>query len=60
MYFDANSLGYSQARVLPVQLKYLDIARSLFLVDIHERGLVPIPVGDQAFPLTIDATLTVR
>jgi len=60
MAFDANNLGYSQARVLPVQLRYLDVTRELYLVDIHERGLVPIPAGDQPFPPAIDATLTVN
>lgn len=62
LYFDGNYLGSSlgQAHVLPVQLRYLAPLRWLYLVDIHERGLVPIPAGDAPFPQAIDATLTVN
>jgi hypothetical protein len=56
--FDAGNLGLERTNVLPTQMRYVDFNRGLFLVDIDERGLVPIPAGDAPFPNSVDATLT--
>jgi hypothetical protein len=58
LFLDAGDLGYDKARVIPTQLRYLAIGRQLYLVDISERGLIPIPAGDQPFPARVDSTLT--
>jgi hypothetical protein len=55
---DAGDLGGDKAHVVPIQLRYLSFARELYLVDINERGLIPIPAGDRAFPPRVDSTLT--
>jgi hypothetical protein len=55
---DAANLGSDKAHVVPIQLRYLSISRELYLVDINERGLIPIPAGDRAFPPRVDSTLT--
>jgi hypothetical protein len=56
--FDAANLGLGRTSVLPVQMRYLEFSRYLYLVDIYDRGLVPIPAGDGPFPASVDATLT--
>jgi hypothetical protein len=33
-----------RAYVLPAQLRYSDLDRTLYLVDLHSRGLMPIPL----------------
>jgi hypothetical protein len=55
---NAGDLGNDKAHVVPIQMRYLPISRELYLVDINERGLIPIPAGDRAFPPRVDSTLT--
>ena len=42
--FRAYDLGFGSAAVVPRQLRYSDVDRKLYLLDINERGLVPIPL----------------
>jgi hypothetical protein len=52
--FHANDLGFGAATVVPVQLRYSDVDRKLYLVDINDRGLVPIPLD--SFPPSLTST----
>jgi hypothetical protein len=42
--FDATQLRLGSAFVVPTQLRYEAIGERLYLIDIHSRGLVPIPL----------------
>jgi hypothetical protein len=48
MALDLTSFGFSPVPVIPVFMRYSDVDRTLYLVDIHSRGLVPIRLD--AFP----------
>jgi hypothetical protein len=53
---NAALAGFSNATIVPVQLRYNDIDRRLYLVDISDRGLVPISLDP--FPATVDSAGT--
>ena len=38
----ASASGYGAASIVPVQITYSDVDRQLYLIDIQDRGLVPI------------------
>lgn len=42
--FHGNDLGFGAATVVPVQLRYSDVDRKLYMVDVNDRGLLPIPL----------------
>jgi hypothetical protein len=42
--FDGTRVGFGSADVVPVRLRYSDTDRRLYMIDIHDRGLVPIPL----------------
>jgi hypothetical protein len=53
---NASLAGFSNLTIVPVQLRYNDIDRRLYLVDISDRGLVPISLDP--FAATVDSTGT--
>lgn len=42
--FDATQVRYGSSLVMPADLRYSDVDRRLYLIDILSRGLVPIPL----------------
>lgn len=42
--FDANLVGFSAAAVVPVELRFNPVDGLLYLIDEHDRGLIPIPL----------------
>jgi hypothetical protein len=52
--FHANDLGFGAATVVPVQLRYSDVDRKLYLVDVNDRGLLPIPLD--SFPPSLTSS----
>lgn len=50
--FHAYDLGFGTATVVPVQLRYSDVDRKLYLLDSNDRGLVPISVAPFPSALT--------
>jgi hypothetical protein len=49
---NANASSYTNLSVVPVQLRYNAVDQRLYLVDISDRGLMPIPVNP--FPPSVD------
>jgi hypothetical protein len=39
---DLSSNGFARTDVIPVYMRYNDIDRTLYVVDIHSRGLLPV------------------
>ncbi|MFI5305731.1 MAG: hypothetical protein ACHQ53_00185, partial [Polyangiales bacterium] len=53
---NANNVGFGGAIVVPTALRYSDPDRRLYMVDIQDRGLVPIPL--EPFPVLVDSSGT--
>jgi hypothetical protein len=51
--FRGFDLGFGSATVVPVQLRYSETDQKLYLIDIHDRGLLPIPLD--SFPIRLSS-----